>query len=108
MHTTPTGRFARRAWHLRERLIGVAFDLPDLRNGAYVQLADPSLEFTASPASVPRQRILDNLLGDAGFCPTVRRTESSNASSTTSIAAASRCSSGSPPSCCGEPPATSS
>ena len=75
MHATPTGRFARRAWHLRERLTCELLDLPDLRSGAYVQLADPSLEFTAPPASVPRQRILDNLLGDAGFCPTVRRTE---------------------------------
>lgn len=72
----PTGKYARRLWFLYEFLTGTILDLDDLKQGNYVDLLDPDQYYTVTPARrVRRQRINDNLPGDAGFCPTVRRTD---------------------------------
>ena len=72
----PTGKYARRLWFLYEFLTDTILDLDDLRQGNYVDLLDADQYYTVTPArQVRRQRINDNLLGDAGFCPTVRRTD---------------------------------
>jgi len=72
----PTGKYARRLWFLYEFLTGTILDLDDLKQGNYVDLLDRDQYYTVAPArQVRRQRINDNLLGDARFCPTVRRTD---------------------------------
>ena len=98
----PTGKYARRIWYLYEMLIGDRLPLEDIKRGNYVDLLEPDKYVTASLTrtvmairhlnddgevvkeeryamrptwQVRRQRINDNLLGDARFCPMVRRTE---------------------------------
>lgn len=72
----PTGRYARRIWYLHELITGRRLPLEDLNRGNYVDLLDPEAYLTTSPGrKVRRQRINDNLLGNARFCPTIRLTE---------------------------------
>lgn len=71
----PTGVYARRAWCLYEFLTRKKLRLPDLTQGNYVHLLDPEDHYTCTPTLSRRHRIKNNLLGDADFCPTVRRTD---------------------------------
>ena len=76
LKSKPTGKYARRLWFLYEMLAGRRLPLEDLDRGNYADLLEPEKYYTLVPARrVRRQRINDNLLGDARFCPTVRRTE---------------------------------
>ncbi len=76
IESKPRGKYARRLWFLYELLTGSPLPVGDLKTGGYVDLLDPDEYFTVTPARpVRRQRINDNLLGDVGFCPTIRRTE---------------------------------
>ena len=70
----PTGAFARRAWFLSETLNGEALDLPDAIVGNYTPALDPQRHVVAPRRNSKRHRVADTLLGDARFCPTVRRT----------------------------------
>jgi len=72
----PRGKYARRLWFLYEMLTGVVLPLEDLKNGGYIDLLDPAKYYTAGdPRPARRQRINDNLPGDARFCPIIRRTD---------------------------------
>ncbi len=72
----PIGKYARRIWFLYEFLMGRKLPLDDLTKGNYVDLLETDKYYTAiRPRPVRRQRINDNLLGDAQFCPTIRRTD---------------------------------
>jgi hypothetical protein len=71
----PTGKNARRVWYLYELLMGSRLEISDLEQGGYIDLIDAGQYYTAPNRKVQRQRIHDNLLGDARFCPTVRRTQ---------------------------------
>jgi hypothetical protein len=63
-------------WFLYEFLTGSTLPVDDLKTGGYIDLLDPEQYFTVTlPRQVRRQKINDNLLGDAGFCPIIRRTE---------------------------------
>lgn len=76
IQSKPTGKYARRLWYLYELLSGERLAIDDLGQGNYVDLLDPDEYFTAAAVrQIRRQRINDNLLGDARFCPIVRRTE---------------------------------
>ena len=70
----PTGAVSRRAWFLYETLLGRRLDLDDVKAGNYAPALDPSRHFVARPRRSRRHRVLDNLLGGPGLCPTVRRT----------------------------------
>ncbi len=73
--STPRGKYTRRLWFLYEMLTGSALPLEDLKTGGYIDLLDPDEYYTVTASRpVRRQRINDNLLGDARFCPTIRRT----------------------------------
>ena len=73
----PTGKYARRIWYFYEMLTGELLPLADLTQGNYIDLLDSDEYFTlASGEQARRQRVNNNLLGDARFCPMVRRTES--------------------------------
>jgi Fic family protein len=76
VQSTPRGKYTRRVWFLYEMLTGSELPLADLKTGGYVDLLDPDRYYTVTgPRQVRRQRINDNLCGDARFCPTIRRTE---------------------------------
>jgi hypothetical protein len=72
----PNGKYARRIWYLYELFTGRQLGLGDAKGCRYIDLLDPDTYITASRAKrIVRQCINDNLLGDARFCPTIRRTE---------------------------------
>jgi hypothetical protein len=76
IQSLPVGKYARRLWFLYEMLTGKVLPLDDLNTGNYVDLLDPDEYYTTRVTRpVRRQRINDNLLGNAQFCPTIRRTE---------------------------------
>ncbi len=75
VRSKPTGKYARRVWFLYEWLTGERLDLPDLNQGNYIELLDSDVYYTGPVQPVARQRMNNNLLGKAQFCPTVRRTE---------------------------------
>ena len=70
----PTGKYPRRAWYLYETFTGKTLDLEDVRIGNYIPLLDSQKHVVGLPQRSRRHRLMDNLLGNAGFCPTVRRT----------------------------------
>ena len=75
VRSKPLGKYARRIWYLYELLTGNRLPIDDVRQGNYVDLLESDEYFTSEGIAIPRQRIRDNLLGDARFCPSVRRTE---------------------------------
>jgi hypothetical protein len=76
VRSKPTGKYARRLWFLYEFLTGTSLQLDDVKRGNYIDLLDSDQYYTVTPArQVRRQRINDNLLGEARFCPTIRRTD---------------------------------
>ncbi|MGV3526447.1 MAG: hypothetical protein ACO1RX_19670 [Candidatus Sericytochromatia bacterium] len=76
IQSKPTGKYARRLWFLYEYLTGKRLALDDIKQGNYVDLLDSEAYYTANqPEKVSRQRINNNLLGHADFCPLVRKTE---------------------------------
>jgi len=76
VRSKPIGKYARRLWFLYEFLTGTSLQLDDVKRGNYIDLLDPDQYYSITPArQVRRQRINDNLLGEARFCPTIRRTD---------------------------------
>ena len=75
VRTTPTGAVARRVWFFYELLTGRRLDLEDAGNMAAVDALDPERYFTSTPQLSQRHRVRDNLLGNAAFCPVIRRSE---------------------------------
>lgn len=71
---TPQGTLSRRAWFYYELLTGQHLDLPDAPPIAAIDLIDSRKYFTGKPRLSKRHRVRDNLLGNAGFCPIIRRT----------------------------------
>jgi len=71
----PTGRFVRILWFLYEELMGEQLDLPDLKQGNYVDLLDFKKYFTGKPEPHPRQRVNMNLPGTLQMSPIIRRTQ---------------------------------
>jgi len=70
----PTGAYSRRAWFFYETFTGRTLDLEDTRTGNYVEALDPERHIVADRRNSARHRVIDNLLGGPGLCPTVRRT----------------------------------
>jgi hypothetical protein len=70
----PTGAYSRRAWFFYETFTGKSLDLEDVRAGNYVEALDPKKHIVADRRNSIRHRVVDNLLGGPGLCPTVRRT----------------------------------
>jgi hypothetical protein len=70
----PTSKYGRQLFFLYELLTRTRLDLPDAPPAGHVAVLDPSSHYTSAGRPSPRHRVLDNLLGDASFCPIVRRT----------------------------------
>lgn len=81
IESRPTSKYARRIFFLFEQLTGERLPIADLAQGAYTPVLEPSRYFVAAGRRVARHRVIDNLLGDAGFCPIVRRTATLEAAS---------------------------
>ena len=76
VRSKPTGKYSRRLWFLYEFLTGKTLPLDDLKRGNYIHLLEPQVYYTTGlNHRIRRQRVIDNLLGDRRFCPTVRRTD---------------------------------
>ena len=76
VQSKPTGKYARRIWYFYEMLTGEQLPLADLSKGNYIDLLEPDEYLVgAGGDKVRRQRVNNNLFGDARFCPVVRRTE---------------------------------
>lgn len=70
----PTSKYTRKLFFLFERLTGESLAIADLAKGRYLPVLDPGEHYVAAGRRVPRYRVIDNLLGDGGLCPIVRRT----------------------------------
>lgn len=70
----PTGAYSRRAWFFYETFTGKTLDLEDTRTGNYVEALDAERHIVADRRNSARHRVIDNLLGGPGLCPTIRRT----------------------------------
>ena len=76
VHDKPTGRYARMAGFFYEWLTGRELTMDIAISGNYIDALDPKKYFTAEKGErLPRWRVRNNLLGNAHFCPVVRRTE---------------------------------
>jgi Fic family protein len=73
------GKYVRRAWYLYELLTGNILDVPDVPPTNNVLLLDPALHVTTTGTRIRRQRVIDNLLGNRDYCPTIRRTDALDA-----------------------------
>lgn len=72
----PTGKYARRIWFFYELLTGKNLPLDDIGSGNYVEALDSDRYYTTQNGiKSQRHRVINNLLGPAQFCPTIRKTE---------------------------------
>lgn len=71
----PTSQYSRKIWFLYEWLLNTKLNLVDLKSANYVDLVDSKKQYTASPTNSPRHRIRNNLPGNSGFCPLIRKTK---------------------------------
>ena len=72
IRTKPTGRYARILWFLYERFTRDRLDLPDLKQGNYIDLLDREIYITGPVRKEKRQRINANLLGTGQVSPVGR------------------------------------
>jgi fido (protein-threonine AMPylation protein) len=70
----PAGKFRRILWFLFEFLGGEILDLDDAKQIPYVDLLDPKKYIVGKSIKSRRHAINNNLLGNKGFCPIVRKT----------------------------------
>jgi hypothetical protein len=70
----PTGAYARRLWFFYEWLMGQTLDIPDAKEGNYVDALDATFQYAGAPAASRRHRVRNNLPGTRNFCPLIRRT----------------------------------
>lgn len=73
--SAPTGVETRRTWFFYETLIGKQLALEDAGMVRAVDALDPKTYFTGKGRLSRRHRVRDNLLGEGGFVPVLRRTE---------------------------------
>lgn len=72
----PTGQYSRRIWFLIEWITGRKIEgKADLYKKSYVPVIDEKLQFAVEGVKSPRHLILNNLPGNALFCPLIKRTE---------------------------------
>ncbi len=76
IRSRPNGINTRRIWFFYEFLTGEPLSIPDLDSTVgYVNALDPKAYVTRQSMRIPRCRVRNNLLGNANFCPVVRKTE---------------------------------
>ena len=75
IRSTPSGTQTRRAWFFYELLTGQTLDIEDAPNVTAVDALDAKTYFTGKAKLSRRHKVRDNLLGNGGWCPVIRRTK---------------------------------
>lgn len=70
----PTGAYSRRAWFLYETFTGRQLDVEPAKSVKYVDVLDSDKHIVGDGTPSTRHRVINNMLGVPGLCPTVRRT----------------------------------
>jgi Fic family protein len=73
--SSPNSKYSRKIGFWYEFLIGKCLSVEDRPSGNYVDLIDTKRYFTGVVVKNLRWRINNNLPGDKGFCPTIKRTK---------------------------------
>lgn len=73
--SAPTSKYSRKIGFWYEFLIGEKLPIEDRPKINYIDLIDSERYFTGSIVKNARWRINKNLLGDVGFCPTIKKTD---------------------------------
>lgn len=71
----PLSQYTRKAWFLYEWLLEETLDVPDLNRGAYIEIVNPSIQFTGLSVNSKRHRVRNNLPGTIEYCPLIRKTD---------------------------------
>jgi hypothetical protein len=72
----PTGAYARRLWFLYEWITARTLDVPGPGKVRAVRVVDPEMQFALSEGPQwSRHKVINNMPGNALFCPMVRRTK---------------------------------
>ncbi|WP_342658129.1 Fic family protein [Sphingomonas sp. NY01] len=69
------GLYTRRAWFLYEWMTGNRLPIEEPYGAQYVPLLDPNMYIGRRPTRSSRHKVDNNLTGERGFCPLIRRTE---------------------------------
>ncbi len=69
----PTGSYSRRIWFLYEWMTDIELPLEDAKRGNFVELVSERLQYPGPPRDSRRHRVRNNLPGNRGFCPLIRR-----------------------------------
>jgi len=85
LQDTPNGKSQRRLWFLYEFIQCRELPLPDLGPVKRIPLLDPDDYITGPERNSTRHRLFNNLLGNAAFCPIIRKTESLRVHSTAAL-----------------------
>lgn len=76
IRSKPTGAYARRLWFLYEWLTARTLDVPDPGKVRAVPVVNEKMQFALSEGTLlSRYKAINNMPGNASFCPMVRRTE---------------------------------
>jgi len=70
----PQSQYNRKLWFLYEWLFEKKLNIPDLKQGNFVELLDTSLQYAGVSENSTRHRIKNNLPGVNSFCPLIRKT----------------------------------
>lgn len=71
----PNGSYARRIWFLYEYFQDKELEIPNLKQGNYVDLLDQKMQYPGPARNSKRHRVRNNLPGVKFFCPLIRRTK---------------------------------
>ena len=75
IESAPSSKYSRKIGFWYEFLTGEWLPNKDRPSTNYVDLIDPKRYFTGVPLKSTRWRMNNNLLGDVGFCPTIKKTK---------------------------------
>jgi len=75
VESEPLSQYTRKIWFMYEWLLQSTLELPDLKEGNYIELIDNKLQYaTRKGINSTRHRIRNNLPGTINFCPLIHKT----------------------------------
>lgn len=70
----PQSQYNRKIWFLYEWFFEKRLNIPDLKQGNFVELIDTTVQYAGANENSSRHRIRNNLPGVNQFCPLIRKT----------------------------------
>ncbi|MBU1718360.1 MAG: Fic family protein [Bacteroidetes bacterium] len=70
----PHSQYNRKLWFLHEWFFEKKLNIPDLKQGNFVELVDTKIQYGGASENSTRHRIKNNLPGVNTFCPMIRKT----------------------------------